>query len=133
MKVRNKYKDKLVSLSKRPKSSNLSYLVERGTPDNTNIHSEIRMNTLKARMDIHSRLKIHICNVLPQGKDANWRLPDLAQIESTLLSERLISKEKGWYHTKDPDHMVHCGSRILLFEEGAMPPPFFDNHMVTRT
>ena len=46
---------------------------------------------------------------------------------------RLISKEKGWHHTKNPDHLVHYGFRILLFEEGAVPPPFFDNHMVTRT
>ena len=46
---------------------------------------------------------------------------------------RLISKERGWHHTKNPDHLVTTGSGFYYLRKAQCPPPFFDNHMVTRT
>ena len=120
--ARNKCKDKLVSTSKRPKSSNLSYLVERRTPDNVNIKIlSIRMNILKARMDIHSALKIHICDV---RTDAKWRLPDLVQIESTLLSVDWSRKRRGGTTPRTQTTWYTTGSGFYYSRKAQCPPPF---------
>ena len=75
-------------------------------------------------MDIHSALKIHICNVCTRVQDAKWRLPDQAQIESTYSQQTDLEREGVAPHQEPRPHGTLRVPDSTIRGRRSAPPPF---------